>query len=464
MNYLILSVFGCWALWIIRKDTAERSGVSAASWIPTLWVGILASRPVSAWFGIGGVDTLDGSPIDRFFFLTMIAASLVVLSRRGVSWGEVLARNWPITLFYAFLLISVTWANSPTASFKRWFKEVGNIAVVLVILTEVNPLQAMRAVFVRCAYVLIPLSLIFVRYFPHLGRHYNLHSGAMEATGVTFQKNSLGTMILVCGLILIWDWIERSKPGAAPRSFVMRLLPPVVLGIGMWLLVLCDSKTSMLCLVIGGVFLSALRLPILNRRMRAFGGYFLLGLVGLFVLDWSFGISQYLVSSLGRDMTFTGRTEVWRELLNVKTDPLFGTGFMSFWDDMRYRSILPKWVAFSAHNGYLEVYLAGGFVGVTFLGIMLLAIGLRIQAALAQGDEFAVVRFSAYVATLIANFSETNFACMTPLGFLFLLVAIGHCRAASVSAAPASPWTYRPMPYAPPMSAARRFVADLRPA
>ena len=127
-------------------------------------------------------------------------------------------------------------------------------------------------------------------------------------------------------------------------------------------------------------------------------------------------------------MTFTGRTDVWRELLNVGTDPVLGTGFMSFWDDARYQTLLPEWIAFSAHNGYLEVYLAGGFVGVALLTMMILATGFRINRSLGAGGDYAVVRFAIFVITLIANFSESNFACMTPLGFLFLLATIGHAQ------------------------------------
>ena len=59
------------------------------------------------------------------------------------------------------------------------------------------------------------------------------------------------------------------------------------------------------------------------------------------------------------------------------------------------------------------------------LAIMLLAIGCEYQSDLAGGDNYSVVRFAIYVAMLIANFAESNFACMTPLGFLFLAVAIG---------------------------------------
>ena len=84
MNRAILFGSLILMIWLIRRDTARRDGLSAALWIPTLWVGILASRPVSAWLGSGGsVDTLEGSPLDRLFFFGMIFAALIVMSRRA---------------------------------------------------------------------------------------------------------------------------------------------------------------------------------------------------------------------------------------------------------------------------------------------------------------------------------------------------------------------------------------------
>jgi len=51
-------------------------------------------------------------------------------------------------------------------------------------------------------------------------------------------------------------------------------------------------------------------------------------------------------------------------------------------------------------------------------------VGIRINRSLSSGGNFAVVRFAVFAIALIANFSESNFACMTPIGFLLLLVAI----------------------------------------
>jgi O-antigen ligase len=427
---LLASLVFFWRL--IKRDIAIRPGVSPAIWIPTLWVGILASRPLSMWIGFGGgTDTLEGSPMDRLFFFAIIFAAMIVLSRRRILWSVVISENWPILLFYGFLLVSVLWANSPVTSFKRWFKEFGNILVVLVILTEEDPLQAIRAVFVRCGYVLIPLSIIFIRWFPDLGRNYNQHSGVMEATGVTCQKNSLGAMVVVCSLLIVWDWIERRQDSDAQDRKAKRienLVRVAVLAIGIWLLHTSDSKTSMVALAMGVAILTATRFSVFRRRLSMLGGLALVLVLGLYVADQSFHLKERFLSDLGRDASFTGRTDVWRELRHVGTDPVLGTGFMSFWDDEKYRSKLPYWVAYSAHNGYMETYLAGGWTGVFFLGVMLLGTGLRINQSLSWGGDYAVFRFAVFALTLVVNYTESNFACMTPEGFLFLLAGIGYAQ------------------------------------
>jgi exopolysaccharide production protein ExoQ len=419
------------AIWLIRRDTAQRPGISPALWIPTLWIGILLSRPISAWLGLGGsgggADSMEGSPFDALFYFLLIIAAAVVLNKRQVNWCEIISTNWPVFLFYGYLLVTVLWAESPSVSFKRWFKDFGNIVVALVILTEANPQQALRAVVLRCAYIFIPLSVVFVRYFPELGRRYATHSGNMEATGVTFQKNSLGVLIVICSLVIILDWIERSQAKVPLHTWIdrwLRYLPIIYLSIGAYLLRLCDSKTSIAALILGGLVLISVKMPFIRQRIGAVGGMTIAGIVAFWTLDWFFGIKESVVGSMGRDMTFTGRTDVWRELLKLNTDPIVGTGFCSFWSDNYYLSKLPDWIAFSAHNGYLETYIDGGMIAVSLLVLMLLVVGLRLNKTLAGGDNYALFCFSILLVTIVANFSESHFGRMSPLGFLFLLVAV----------------------------------------
>ena len=432
MPKLILLASLALSCWLIRRDVAQRKGISSAIWIPTIWVAIIGSRPLSMWLGFGGgVDTLEGSPVDSLVFFILIFSAFVALARRRLNWSVVISENWPIFLFYAFLLISVVWANSPFISFKRWFKEFGNIAVLLVILTDPRPQQAVRAVFVRCACLLLPLSFVFIRYFPSLGRFYTSHGGG-EVTGVTTQKNSLGVLLLVCGLVLLWDWLELRKEQRSSKA--MRMETKIHFGLlllALYLMHLSDSKTSMVCLFFGAAIILATRLALFRKQPHLLGMAALAVVLMFWVLDETVGVKEKVVTNLGRDMTFTGRTDVWRELLNLHTDPLLGVGFMSFWDDKGLQSQLPEWVAHSAHNGYLEEYLAGGWVGIFFLIVMLLATGLRINKPLGWDGDYGAVRLAVFSVFLIINFSESNIACMTPIGFLFLLAAIGHAQTGS---------------------------------
>lgn len=426
MNRLILLAFLVWVWRAIRRDTARRDGISAAVWIPTLWVGILASRPVSTWIGFGGgaggAESMEGSPVDMLFYFSCILASWAIVIRRRVDFAQVIRTNWPIFLFYGFLLVSVLWAESPFVSFKRWLKDFGNIAVALVVLSEANPMQAFRAVFVRCGYVLIPLSLIFVRYFPDLGRFYTVHSGELEVTGVTFQKNSLGAMILICSIVLIWDWLERPKTKARRLE---RWLPLLIVLIGLYLLHMCDSKTSMLCLALAGIIILANRLPVMRNHLAALAPGMLVVSAASYFLNSTFEIEKTVVQSMGRDLTFTGRTDVWKVLLDAGTNPVFGTGFCSFWSDASYQSKLPDWVAFSAHNGYIEMYIDGGYVGIFFLVIMLLGTGLNINRHIRRdGGQYALIRLAVFVATIVGNFAESHYARMSPLWFMFLLTGM----------------------------------------
>lgn len=439
----LILLAACVLFWrLLQRDNRLRQGTSSALWIPTLWLGIIASRPLSMWLGFGGgTSAQEGSPMDALFFMVMIFAALVVLARRRVIWSRLFTENWAMVLFYGFVLLSVLWAYSPLVSFKRWFKEIGNIFVLLVILTERDPQQALRTVFFRCGCVLIPLSYIFIRWFPDLGRVYNIHSGEMEAVGVTCQKNSLGAMILVCSLLIFWDWLElrklRKQNPEANFRFDLNLRIALLLC-GAYLLNMCDSKTSMICLALSLGILAATRLPVLNRRLRLLGVLAAAGFLGYLVLSQFFDIKGIFVHDLGRNADLTGRTEVWETLLKAGTDPLIGTGFLSFWDNPMYQDKLPGGDSVSAHNGYLEIYLFEGWIGVCLLAIWLLASGGRINRALAWDGDYGVVRFATFLIALLANYTESNFAVMTPIGFLFLTAAIGHAESAAGYAESAS--------------------------
>ncbi len=421
--FLCLAFIAC----LLVRDSKRRASVSTAVWMPTFMLLILSSRPLSLWFSASPGTATEGNLIDQAFYLSLIVGAWIVASRRGVKWNSFFAANTAITLLYLYFAMSVFWAYDPVGSLKRWFKDFGTLMVISVILSEKDPLEAMRAVYFRCACVLFPLSVVFIKYYGDLGRTYG-RAGEMMFTGVTTQKNSLGEIVMVFSLFLIWDSLEARD--ATPKkqwSWIPSWDRLLLLLMGLWLLIISDSKTAFMCLLIG------LTLMLASKRLitRKISRVLLIGALSapiLLLLTQRFSsIMAPLIEALGRDMTFTGRTDIWRHLLTATSvNPLFGAGFYNFWGTeggAEIRDVMLTPALRSAHNGYLDIYLDGGFIGLILLFCVLFARGSWLIANL-DVNRYQRLRFAVLIIAIVYNLSESTFARLTPMWFTTLLVLI----------------------------------------
>jgi exopolysaccharide production protein ExoQ len=416
-------------LWICVRDVKRRDGVSGATWLVVMWFIIFASRPISSWLQGGQLSQqsadgyLDGSPMDAVIFFALIFAGIVVLARRSVPWSALVSRNRWMFVFFFYCMVSVAWSDYPFVAFKRWFKDFGNVILLTVLLTEEKPVEAIKAVFVRCAAILVPLSFVFIRYFPEIGRIYTgWNKNDLMYVGVASHKNTLGGLLLVSAAALIWDLTTRTG-GDQQADRWFRRARILVLAMAIWLLLIVDSATSLLCTVLFiGIYFGT-RLAFVKRRLPRVELYALVIGTLWFTLDSTLGLSEMVVGSVGRDMTLTTRTEAWDLVLAGGVNPLLGAGFKSFWAGERMVElwkVLPHIV--QSHNGYVETYLNGGMLGVLFLLIMLVTGFVRVKRELVRGSEFARIRFTFWVITLFYNFSEAAFNQLSLLWCVTLLV------------------------------------------
>src|SRR5208283_4490617 len=190
MNPFIANlVYACGiaALFYLDRDSSIRT--SKALWLPVVYVWVVGSRPVSVWLGIApaaGTDLqLDGSPVDRLFFVALLVAVICVLVYRGRRVVTFLIANLPILIYFLFCLVSVLWSDFPGVACKRWIKSIGDLLMILVVVTDQQPVAALRRLFSRTGFILIPLSLLYIKYYPFLGRGYDAWSGAPSYLGVT---------------------------------------------------------------------------------------------------------------------------------------------------------------------------------------------------------------------------------------------------------------------------------------
>jgi O-antigen ligase len=394
--------------------------------IPGAWIAILGSRPLSDWFGGDGGS--EANPIDTVAFAGLMGSAVVVLFKRGLDWRGLFRQNKALFLIFFYLLLSTFWSEMPLISLKRLIKDFGCVLVALVFLTEKNPAEAVRAVFVRVSYILFPLSVVFIKFFPEIGRQAT-RAGENMFTGITTHKNSLGETVFVFGLMILWDLIETYKGEDRPgkKGQVLILLGMFLMGLS--LLVTCDSQTSLVCLILGGlVFWGSGRLVRMRHGKRVLIAC-LVTVICLKTLDKTFGISDTIVVALGRNPTLTGRTDIWRIVLDQKTNPIIGIGFYTFWDSDKGKTVIETLMRInSAHNGYLEMYLDGGLVGDVLLGLLLLAVGSRAIDRLFAGASLGRMGLIYWIIAIFYNLSETSFFRLDPLWFTFLLVAIKCSR------------------------------------
>ncbi|MEI6560762.1 MAG: O-antigen ligase family protein [Verrucomicrobiota bacterium] len=421
---LALLLCVCLILWLFQTDSRWRHGSSYALLIPGIWIAILGSRPASYWFGAGGGGDTDGNPINTFLFAFLIVSSTAVLFNRGFKWGQAIGKNKAIFLIYLYLALSAFWSEAPLVSLKRLVKDFGCVLAALVLLTEMNPAEAIRIVFVRVSYLLFPLAWVTEKYFPQIGRGYSV-AGEPMLTGLTTQKNTLGQVLFVFGLMLVWDLLEVRKMERGKQRRLQERIRIGLLLLGSWLMIRCDSQTSLVC------FLVAMFILWLGRRLvRVPNGKQLLvscivAAFGLVALDKTLNISDTVIRALGRNPTLTGRTQIWHLVMEQQTNPIFGEGFYIFWDTEKGNAIIRALARIqSAHNGYLELYVDGGMIAVCLLGVLLLASGKRAIDRWFEQTPLGMMALIFWLLVVLYNFSESNYFRLAPLWFAFLLLTI----------------------------------------
>ncbi len=424
-----LFALGVLGLFLLDRDKTVRT--SKGLWIPVIWVLIAGSRPVSIWLGIGPVNSiqtadkyLDGSPFDKFLLSGLLAEGFYILARRRVQVGKLLRRNSAILLFFAYCAISVLWSDYTDVSFKRWIKALSDLVMVLIVLTDVNPLAATKRLLARVGFVLVPASILLIKYYPALGRSYNIWTWTPSYVGVTDHKNTLGMVCMVLAIGFLWRFLLAYQDIESPLRTRRLMVHGTLIGMSVWLFMQAQSMTSQACFLLAAIFLIATSVGFVLRK-RSLVQLLVLVLVTVPVATLLLGVGGGALEEMGKDATLTGRTEIWRLVLNMSGSPIVGTGFESFWLGNRADRMwnLYYFHPTQAHNGYIEVYLELGWIGIILLAGIIVTGYRNAIAMLRWNPEAARIRMAFIAIGLVYNVTEAGFRMMTITWFFFLLSA-----------------------------------------
>jgi len=420
-------VFAVVTVGLFAFDPITNARSSKALWLPVIWVSLAGSRTVSQWLGfesaISSVDqTLEGNSLDRNILAGLIAAGIMVLLGRRREVGAILRANTPILVFLSYGALSILWSDYSIVALKRWMKALGDLVMILIVLTDPDRTAAIKRFLARIGFLLIPASVLLIKYYPSLGSHYTRWVGKKYYTGVTLDKNMLGVICLISGLGCVWRLIEAFRAQGTPPKKQPLIAQYVLLVMVLWLFVRANSMTSLASFVLASGVMLGTSFPIFARK-RAMVHLLVLSTVSFAFATLFLGFGADLVETMGRDSTLTGRTGLWSDLLRMNQQPLVGTGFESFWLGKRLEELweIYWWRPNESHNGYLEVFLNLGWMGVSLLAIVILTGYRNVIRAFRLDPDTGGFRLAFFVTGTVYGLTEAAFRVLSPIWFIFLL-------------------------------------------
>jgi len=419
----------CLCVYMLRREERLHSNASSALWLPVIWLFIICSRLPGQWLvvlgfpaGIFGPSS-EGTPIDAAIFLTLTLSGLRVLSRRGFCLADFVRDNRCLTIFLVYCLLSVLWSDTPFVSLKRWIKILGHPVMALVILTDPDPLQALRLSFRKAAILLLPLSILFIKYYPGLGRSYDEWTGIPFYSGVTTMKNSLGSICLIYALFFCWDVLMVWRASDLKGRRTQLMVSAGFLFLALYILDLAQSATSLACLVLGAARILALGTCFVNPRYM--GPTLIAVLILAAIGEMGFNLRENIIHMLGRNTTLTERTDLWAAVISVQNNVILGSGFENFWSGERSALLAAMGFPFNqAHNGYIDTYLNLGAVGLLLLLAWIFVSYQKICADLMNHFDLGRFELAFLFAILAYNYTEAAFKATHPIWTMLFLVSI----------------------------------------
>jgi exopolysaccharide production protein ExoQ len=323
---------------------------------------------------------------------------------------------WPLLALAFFAFLSAFWSDDPSLVIRR----AGTVTATTlfgVYLAARSDLGALVASLVKVYAIAAIASFVAIALLPQAGTmtgDYYTHAWR----GAFTDKNELGMACAEAIILSIYAYRRRYGP---------RWLAGFTIVASLVLLYGAQSKTPVVVMM--AALYAALLVLALRRRSGAglVVGYVLLvfGLAGaaLLAVGW-----QDALAALGRDATFTNRTRIWQLALEyIAHRPWFGYGYGGFWRaDSADANIFWAALGFQtphAHNGWLELGLGLGIVGVAIGALAWLAAIYRtLRVATSPHAEHVAFCFALLAGSFFENLSEFEF--FRPGRLMFALFAV----------------------------------------
>ena len=406
--------------------------------------GLIAAQSIATWeygLAIFALFVLGRSPV--LFFRNL--ASGVFGGKSGVLWQDdlVLVCVWAVVeiavivvaakrcdvraltrqpmllLLLAICWVSAAWSIEPSVSARHAAFFAGTAAVGWY-LGDRFSMRDQAAIVGKLAWGVAAMSYIAVLVYPS-ARQTGV-AGEGSWSGIYLNRNLL-SLVLSLGLLAAVFLTDNTKHKAFLRAGVVGVL---------FLQFASKSRTGPVALLAAVVVVLAIH----GLRKLAAGSIvsstaavvslLTLGTVGLYVhFNW-----EKILGRLQRTTSLTGRTSLWQmDRWFSRGRPWEGYGFEAIWTNQRaigQARAATHIYPYSSHNGYYEMLLSVGRIGlIVFVGFLAVAAWRAFKYAWEREDFMSLWPLALIIFGVVVNFSESLFVSNEATWALTVAAAVG---------------------------------------
>ncbi len=400
-----------------RRAVQSAAGLEAvvACTLLVLFTGVHLPLLFGAWpeTGVAGIESAERIEALRLASLPLYAViGALAIWRVRLILERARAVRW-ICLLTVLAIASTAWSISPEDTLRRSAALVMTILFALYLAARFDHLAQLRLLGIALT-IAVALGLAAAVVWPEVAVMHEEHAGALR--GLFTNKNAFGHMAALDVIVLTACLVaEPNRRGATRISMSTALVA----------LVLSRSLTAALTVVaatIAGLIVAGLR----PRRGSSADAAMLVGVVVLAMATVAIGISWLY----WRDPTLTGRTMLWGKSWEfIKERPILGYGYGAFWSEASgLMAILQQavdWPAPNAHNGYIDLWLQLGLLGLCLFVAGILEALLRLARGLRLGDAVGVYATVLLGSGLLCrDLAESSLLGQNDFGWLVLVMVL----------------------------------------
>lgn len=354
---------------------------------------------------------INTSIIDAFFKALFIPASLISAIRLITNLifiaaviyylltARIKSRRYIITIiFLIFTGMTILWTTKKVEAIKLYINFIGACSYFVLffcISYKENVLKTLKG---YCNLLIIS-NILALTILPGVG-FMGTDPKELVLSGIHLSRSTMIVYMNFCIFIYAY-YLKEFK-----LTDVKKLRIWIMIFLATLIVILSKSSTGIITVV--------LFLPLLFfNRFKKLGKVLLtisiaIGVALPLIKFTSSFLNNIIHGLFGKNLTFSGRTYIWQYALDkLIANPIVGSGFNSSMY-LFQNKVVPIYerVAAHAHNGFLEVYMQLGAIGVII--IVLLLIFTFKQACRLKYKESIVIK-SYLIVFIIFNFMEPYF-------------------------------------------------------